>query len=1198
MASFIPSIQAKLQVDPATSPHEIEADRMADFVVNPTSGQSTVSFIAPSPIQRTPASTVPLRPETNPDQLIDEALPRIPGEENIEDSGEAEINPEEEKKDELIEDPKEAIEKPKEKESEGGKEEAAPALVGEEEIKEDGENDEVSAEDSAAFQGEPSLEPTAPIEITPALSDSIQTKKEESQSEEEGEKEQIDEEPIKRHAFSSGDGESTVHRMSSGVTPEPSAKLESRLSATKGGGQPLGRAERSQMEGQFGADFSSVRIHSGGEAAGLSSQLSARAFTHGSDIYFNEGQYEPHGGEGKHLLAHELTHVVQQGKAVQRKPQISSAPVKVQRLGIGDALDYFADKAHHIPGYRMFTIILGVNPINMSSVDRSASNIMRAMVEFLPGGKLITDALDNHGIFDKASSWFKQQLDSLSITGSSIKNAVDEFLDSLSWTDIVRLGSVWNRAKRIFTAPIDRLIAFATGLVTTIMDMVKDAILRPLAMLAEGTSAYDLLRVALGEDPITGDPYPPTADNLIGGFMKLIGQEEIWENIKKGNAIERAFAWFKGAMQGLMTFVTSIPGTIISTITSLSWTDIVLVPMAFAKVGKAFLNVASQFMEWAGGTVLQLLEILFSVVAPGAVPWIKKAGAAFSSILENPIGFVGNLITAAKNGFLKFAQNIAKHLKKALINWLMGSLAGAGVHIPQSLSIKEIIKFVLSVLGVTWTKVRVKLVKHLGETAVKALETGFELVTLLVTKGPMAMWERIKTMLSDLKSMVIGEISSWVVVQVVKKAITKLVTSLNPAGAVIQAILAIYDTITFLIDKISQIAKVGFAILNSIVSIANGVIAAAIQKVEQTLAGILSLAISFLAKFAGLGKISTKIISIVKKVQAKVDAAIDSVIGWIVSKAKAFLGKIIKKDDDQNHAQYAAEVVGELSGPSTKKDYKGARAEKETKASALEQKYSGKLKKGIKMKVNFTEAKADEQDQDIDFKVVIAPNTTTMAGTGSYIAYTQADVPAITIEFKFNPKAQYAKEPGAREEYQRQIDMMRTELSKLGVGDWLANRESFLEIQAIKRKVNKKKTLESDEKSKLDAFNAADRKAREDARAVVMQEIIDELIRDEGFDPSTASAEFRRDMEPLARKIYGKEGHNRAALHLDKVAGGSADEIIGLGDSKVNSAIGSTLSNRFRYKKVQGEAELKDFIGKLSDEQKSKLTMEPTFTLT
>ena len=63
-----------------------------------------------------------------------------------------------------------------------------------------------------------------------------------------------------------------------------------------------------------------MRIHTGREAAGLSSQIQAKAFTHGNDIYFNSGEYNPNSSTGKSLLAHELTHTIQQGAApVQRQ---------------------------------------------------------------------------------------------------------------------------------------------------------------------------------------------------------------------------------------------------------------------------------------------------------------------------------------------------------------------------------------------------------------------------------------------------------------------------------------------------------------------------------------------------------------------------------------------------------------------------------------------------------------------------------------------------------------------------------------------------------------------------------------------------------------------------------------------------------------------------------------------------------------
>ena len=64
------------------------------------------------------------------------------------------------------------------------------------------------------------------------------------------------------------------------------------------------------------------------------------------------------------------------------------------------------------------------------------------------------------------------------------KQALDDFLDSLSWTDIFDLGGVWERAKRIFTEPVGRLIDFAVSTAVELLKMIKDAILKPLAAMA------------------------------------------------------------------------------------------------------------------------------------------------------------------------------------------------------------------------------------------------------------------------------------------------------------------------------------------------------------------------------------------------------------------------------------------------------------------------------------------------------------------------------------------------------------------------------------------------------------------------------------------------------------------------------------------------------------------------------------------
>jgi hypothetical protein len=109
----------------------------------------------------------------------------------------------------------------------------------------------------------------------------------------------------------------------------------------KGSGSPLPETTKSNLEGFFGADLGGVRVHEGGEAASLNRELDAQAFTVGSDVFFAEGKYNPTTTEGQGLLAHELTHVGQQGgfgaPEVQRAEEDDEVPGGAPAGGAGAA---------------------------------------------------------------------------------------------------------------------------------------------------------------------------------------------------------------------------------------------------------------------------------------------------------------------------------------------------------------------------------------------------------------------------------------------------------------------------------------------------------------------------------------------------------------------------------------------------------------------------------------------------------------------------------------------------------------------------------------------------------------------------------------------------------------------------------------------------------------------------------------------
>ncbi|HEY86249.1 MAG TPA: DUF4157 domain-containing protein, partial [Chloroflexi bacterium] len=130
-----------------------------------------------------------------------------------------------------------------------------------------------------------------------------------------------------------------VNRQSSIQNPkegfETSDAFNRSLSASSGGGSPLPDQLRADFEPKFGADFGNVRAHTGSKAAQLNRDIGSRAFTRGQDIFFGGGQYQPETTGGKRLIAHELTHTIQQGAAGDRiSPWWPKGHKLVTELGI------------------------------------------------------------------------------------------------------------------------------------------------------------------------------------------------------------------------------------------------------------------------------------------------------------------------------------------------------------------------------------------------------------------------------------------------------------------------------------------------------------------------------------------------------------------------------------------------------------------------------------------------------------------------------------------------------------------------------------------------------------------------------------------------------------------------------------------------------------------------------------------------
>lgn len=162
-----------------------------------------------------------------------------------------------------------------------------------------------------------------------------------------------------------------------------SSQMECRLNSLQGCGQVMPDGLRNMMERGFNRDFSQVRLHTDSEAASLSSSIHAKAFTHGNDIYFNQGQFSPNTSEGQRLMAHELTHTIQNSGVIARESNEEDARVAKEEKLRSDLSDILKDK-----GFQSKSITIVKNQLGGEAIiDEILSDCEKIIEEIDPEKK-------------------------------------------------------------------------------------------------------------------------------------------------------------------------------------------------------------------------------------------------------------------------------------------------------------------------------------------------------------------------------------------------------------------------------------------------------------------------------------------------------------------------------------------------------------------------------------------------------------------------------------------------------------------------------------------------------------------------------------------------------------------------------------------------------------------------------------------
>ncbi len=308
---------------------------------------------------------------------------------------------------------------------------------------------------------------------------------------------------------------------------------------------------------------------------------------------------------------------------------------------------------------------------------------------------------------------------------------------------------------------------------------------------------------------------------------------------------------------------------------------------------QGLVSKATNAMTGVINTINKLKEMLLSV--------LSKAAGVIGNIIQDPIGFLGNLISGIKQGFENFAGNITNHLQSGLIGWLTGTLGPMGIQLPDDIfSLPGIFSLTAQVLGLTFNHIRGKAVKRFGEPVVAGMEQSVEVFQVLRDRGAMGLWEQVQEQFSDLKETVIGEIKNMVVTQVITAGVKWIIGLLNPASAFVKAAMAIYDIIMFFVNRGSQVLELVNSIVDAVAAIASGAVGGAAKLVENALSRALPVVIGFMASLLGVGGLAKKVEKIIGRIRQRIDKAIDKIL---LKAKKLFKGKKGKGNKEEKEIE-------------------------------------------------------------------------------------------------------------------------------------------------------------------------------------------------------------------------------------------------------------------------------------------------------
>jgi len=297
--------------------------------------------------------------------------------------------------------------------------------------------------------------------------------------------------------------------------------------------------------------------------------------------------------------------------------------------------------------------------------------------------------------------------------------------------------------------------------------------------------------------------------------------------------------------------------------------------------------------------VFRLLLRALRVPVELAATVLRKAATAWDAVLEHPIAFLKNILRAMAQGFRLFFGGIVDHLLFGVSGWIFGELRDVGITPPASWTdLREVFGFVLRVLGISIQHIFELLARRLPPERVAQLRriyntlTGvWEWVKVALTEGPAGIWRMLMERLRALGNMVLEAAVTWIMERIVARVTARLLSMLDPTGimAVVNALVSLYQAIQTVLRYARQILEILNTVLDTVLSIARGVLGPAAEMLVRALHNAMPVAIAFLANQAGLSGLGARMREIVGSIRERVDAA----LLWLIDRGMQAINAVL-----------------------------------------------------------------------------------------------------------------------------------------------------------------------------------------------------------------------------------------------------------------------------------------------------------------